>query len=97
LDVALEVFQARFLVFLVYSDPVCLMVSAVPVPAACFQVSYYLRVCHVCHYLALEPALKAAAEVSEVLSQASVAYCPASEVVASGPAVLHFAKLGRYE
>ena len=86
------------------------MVSAAHVPAACFLVSYYLQVClvcpacHVCHYLALEPALKAAAEVSEVLSQASVAYCPASEVycpasevVASGPAVLHFAKLGRYE
>ena len=73
LDEVSAVFLVLYLVFLVYSDPVCLMVSAVPVPAACFQVSYYLPVCHVCHYLALEPALKAAAEVSEVLSQASEA------------------------
>ena len=38
-----------------------------------------------------------AAEASEVLPPASVAYCPACEPVASGPAVLHFAKQGRYE
>jgi hypothetical protein len=76
LDEVSAVFLVLYLIFLVYSDPVCLMVSAVPVPAACFLVSYYLQVCH---YLALEPALKAAAEVSEVLSQASVAYCPDSE------------------
>ena len=76
LDEVSAVFLVLYLVCLVYSDPVCLMVSAVPVPAACFLVSYYLQVClvcHVCHYLALEPALKAAAEVSEVLSQASEA------------------------